>query len=175
MPFIKLTLSASSDGDVTVNSITVEHQGVADDSALVSIVILDESKVQLGLEKPFNVSHRATLTEKLVVKAGTSCTLWIAANMNTALNQGVDKIGRLVVVAIDAGTAPVNGLPISQEKYNELQTGTPKLTPTPSPVAYMGSGLMVGTSAVDRPTGMIIPRGAKRVIFVPNKLINFVV
>ena len=175
VPFIKLTLSASSDGDVTVNSITVEHQGVADDSALVSIVILDESKVQLGLEKPFNVSHRATLTEKLVVKAGTSCTLWIAANMNTALNQGVDKIGRLVVVAIDAGTAPVNGLPISQEKYNELQTGTPKLTPTPSPVAYMGSGLMVGTSAVDRPTGMIIPRGAKRVIFVPNKLINFVV
>lgn len=113
VPFVKVIFQASPDGDITVNTVTVERQGLMDDSAIAGIVLLDENMVQVGLEKTLNASHRAVLTEKFVVKAGQSRTMWVAANMDTDLSQETGQVGRLAVVAVGAGTASVNGLPIS--------------------------------------------------------------
>src|SRR3989344_5717962 len=107
--FAKAVFTASADGDVTVNSVTVERQGLMDDSAISSVIILDENGVQLGLQKTLNASHRAALTEKFVVKAGTSRTMTIAANMDSDLSQETGQVGRMAVVAVDAGTSAVNG------------------------------------------------------------------
>ncbi|OGZ97017.1 MAG: hypothetical protein A2847_02775 [Candidatus Sungbacteria bacterium RIFCSPHIGHO2_01_FULL_50_25] len=112
VPFTKVVLSASADGDITVNSITVERQGLLDDTAIDGVVVLDEAGVQIGLVKTLNASHRATLTEKITVAKGTSKTVMIAANMATDLDQESGQVGRLAVVAVDAGTASVNGLPV---------------------------------------------------------------
>ena len=107
--FAKAVFTASADGDVTVNSVTVERQGLMDDSAISSVIILDENGVQLGLQKTLNASHRAALTEKFVVKAGTSRTMTIAANMDSDLSQETGQVGRMAVVAVDAGSSAVNG------------------------------------------------------------------
>lgn len=109
VPFTKVVFTASSDGDITVNSVTVERQGLLDDSAFAGIVLLDENMVQVGLEKTLNASHRATLTEKFVVKAGQSRTMWVAGNMETDLDQESGQVGRVAVVAVDAGSSTVNG------------------------------------------------------------------
>ncbi len=113
VPFTKVIVSASSDGDVTIKSITVERQGLMDDTAVASVVVLGSDGVQLGLEKTLNASHRATLTEPITVKAGTSQVLTIAVNMDSDLSQEAGQVGRMAVVAVDAGTAAVNGLPVS--------------------------------------------------------------
>ena len=109
VPFTKVVFTASPDGDITVNSVTVERQGLLDDSAFAGIVLLDENMVQVGLEKTLNAAHRAILTEKFVVKAGQSRTMWVAGNMETDLDQESGQVGRVAVVAVDAGTSAVNG------------------------------------------------------------------
>src|SRR3989344_2481395 len=42
VPFTRFTLTAGSDGDVTVNSVTVERQGLATDGNFAGVVLLDE-------------------------------------------------------------------------------------------------------------------------------------
>lgn len=127
VPFTKVTVAASTDGDVVIKSITVERQGLMDDSAIAGVVVLNSEGVQQGLEKTLNASHRAILTEPITVKAGTSHTLTIAANMDTDLSQETGQVGRLAVVAIDAGTAAVSGLPVvgnSMTVNSTLSIGT---------------------------------------------------
>ena len=107
--FTKVTFTASTDGDVTVNSVTVERQGLMADSAVSGVVLLDENGVQIGLARTLNAAHRATLTEKFVVKAGTSRTMTVAVNMDSDLAGETGQVGRMAVVAVDAGSSAVNG------------------------------------------------------------------
>ncbi|MDP3710303.1 MAG: peptidoglycan-binding protein [bacterium] len=110
LPFVKAIFTASSDGDVTVKSVTVERQGMADDDAFDSIVLLDEGNVQIGLSKTLNTLHQVLLNESFVVKAGTSKVMTIGANMLSAAgttNSG--QVAKLSIVKVDAGTTAVNG------------------------------------------------------------------
>lgn len=114
IPATKVTLTASSDGDIQVNGITVERQGFATDASVASVVILDEDGLQIGLSKTFNSNHQAVLNEKILVKAGTTRTLTVAINRPTAAaNAESGNIAKFAVVAVDAGSATVSGsLPI---------------------------------------------------------------
>lgn len=80
LPFTKVRLTASADGDVTVNSLVVERTGLAEDASLSGLLLLDESGVQLGLEKTLNSNHQATIGEAVVVKAGQTKVLTVAGN-----------------------------------------------------------------------------------------------
>lgn len=108
IPATRITLTASADGDVTVKSLTVERQGLADDAAIDSVILLDEENVQIGLSKTLNAVHQATLNEPFMVKAGTTKTYTVAFNRAAAGSLG-GQIAKFAVVAVDAGTSAVNG------------------------------------------------------------------
>lgn len=113
LPFVKAIFTASSDGDVTVKSITVERKGLAADSNFDGILLLDEAGAQIGTSKTLTSEHKVTLNESFVVKAGTSVTMTVAANMVVAGDISAGQIAKLAVVAVDAGTTKVNAsLPI---------------------------------------------------------------
>ncbi len=114
VPATKFTLTAASDGDVKVNTVTVERQGLATDAAFASVVLLDEDGLQIGLSKTLNANHQAILNEPITVKAGTSRTFTIAFNRPSAAgNAESGNIGKLALVAVDAGASAVSGsLPI---------------------------------------------------------------
>lgn len=113
IPFTKIALTASADGDVTVNSVKVERTGLASDSALAAVLLLDSEGNQLGLKKSLNSLHQATVGEDFVVKAGTTEVLTVAANRAAAASLGGQTIA-LTVVDVNTsadlhGTMPVTG------------------------------------------------------------------
>ncbi len=104
IPFTKVNLTASADGDITVNNLTVERKGLGEDAALTGILLLDEKGVQLGLKKTLNSVHQATIGEAIVVKAGQTRTVTVAANRATSGTRGGQTIA-LGVVAVGSSAA----------------------------------------------------------------------
>lgn len=114
LPFVKITLTAANDGDVTVKSLTIRRDGLGDDAVFAGVLLLDEDGTQIGLEKTLNSNHQTSLNQAFVVKKGTSKTLTVAGNMATSLDSYAGQVVKLTVVAVDAGSAAVAGsLPIS--------------------------------------------------------------
>lgn len=113
IPFTRVTFTASADGDVTVNGLTVERTGLANDAVFAGVVLLDESGVQVGLAKTLNSNHQTVLTEPFVVKAGQSRTMTIAGNMASSLSSYAGQVAFLSLVGVNT-SATVNGaLPIT--------------------------------------------------------------
>ncbi len=108
VPALNATFTAANDGDVTIKSILVQRVGQADDSAIDSVVVVDDQGSQIGLSKTLNALHQANLNEPIVVKAGTSKTLTIAFN-RPAAGSNAGQIAKFQIVSIDAGTSTVNG------------------------------------------------------------------
>jgi len=114
LAFTKVTLTASADGDVTVDSIVVERTGLAADAAFSGVVLLDENGTQVGIAKTLNSNHQTTLTEDFVVKAGQSRTMTIAGNMASDNDTRAGQVAGLNVVAVNTsatvnGTFPITG------------------------------------------------------------------
>lgn len=113
IPFTKFTVTAGAT-DVPLTNVTVERVGSSIDSSLDSIVLLDENGVQIGISKTLNSTHRASVGEPIVIKAGTSRTFTIGANRpSTAVANTGGTIVGLDLVAVNT-TASVLGdvLPI---------------------------------------------------------------
>ena len=73
VPFTRVRLTAANDGDVTVNSITVERTGLLSDSALSGIVVIDQDGTQISnVAKTLNANHQAVLNDAFVIPRGTS-------------------------------------------------------------------------------------------------------
>src|SRR3989344_1313952 len=108
VPFTVVNLTASSDGDVTVDSITIERTGLANDDAFAGVALLDDQGTQIGIVKTFNSLHQAALTEDFVVKAGQTKTLVIAGNAQTTQGGNSGQVAYLSVVSV-AANAAVNG------------------------------------------------------------------
>lgn len=112
VPFTRVVLTASNDGDVTVNSLTVERGGLAQDAVFAGVVLLDENGIQIGIAKTLNSNHQALVGDPFVVKAGTSRTITIAGNMASSLSAYAGQVATLKVVGVNT-SATVNGsLPI---------------------------------------------------------------
>ncbi len=124
IPATNITLTASNDGDVVVKNIRVQRQGLADDSAIDSIVLLDAAGNQIGLSKTLNANHEANLNQWFTIPKGTSQTMTIAFNRPAAGSNG-GQVASFAVTAIDAGTAVVSGsLPVigNGQTINETLT-----------------------------------------------------
>ncbi len=124
VPFTKVTLTAGSDGDVTVNSLTVQRTGLATDAAFASIVLLDENGLQIGTSKTFNSNHQTALGEPFVVSRGTSRTLTIAGNMETTAGGYGGQVASLTVVGVNTSATVSGSLPIpgAGQTVNETLT-----------------------------------------------------
>jgi hypothetical protein len=127
VPFTKVTFTAGS-SDVTVNGLVVERVGQSVDAVFDSLILLDETGMQVGLSKNLNSQHQTTLTEPFVVKAGQSRTMTIAGNRSTTSNSahgGMVAALSLVQVNTSAtvsGSFPVTGT--SQTINEGLTIGT---------------------------------------------------
>lgn len=121
VPYTTVVFTASSDGDVTVNSVTAERRGPSTDATFSGVELLDEHMTQLGLSKTLNSAHQAILSEPFVVKAGTSRTMYIGADRTTSGTNGTQASFALVAVST---AARVNGsLPIVGSTYTVNVSG----------------------------------------------------
>ncbi|MCK5021668.1 MAG: peptidoglycan-binding protein [Candidatus Pacebacteria bacterium] len=133
VPFTKVVLTASNDGDIVVNSILIERTGLAQDGAFAGIVLLDEDGIQIGIAKTLNSLHQAKVGEDFTVKAGTSKTITIAANMHTSsMSTYTGQVGSLTVVGVNTSAAVNGTLPIVGTSHT------------------MNSSLTIGTATADR-------------------------
>jgi hypothetical protein len=132
VPFTKVRLTAGSDGPVTVNSITVQRTGLAQDAAFAGVVLVDENGVQIGDAKTFNSNHQATVGVAFTIPAGTSKVVTLAGNMGSSLSSYAGQVASLTVVSVNTNGAVVSGtLPITgvgQTINASLSIGTATLT-----------------------------------------------
>ena len=123
IPFTKVQLTASADGDVTVTGLETERIGLAADAALASVVLLDENGNQLGLKKTLNSDHKATVGESMAVKAGQTRTVTVAANRADFSSYGGQTLA-LRVTKVNT-SAQVNGsLPLTGTTHTINETLT---------------------------------------------------
>lgn len=113
VPYTRVVFTASADGDVTVNSLTVERTGLMADTALAGAVLLDENGNRLGDQKTLNSDHKAVLNEPFVVKAGTSRTMTIAGDMDSDLAGEAGQVGFLALIAVNTAATVTGSLPIT--------------------------------------------------------------
>ncbi len=129
VPFTKINLTASADGDVTVDSIVVQRTGLASDSAFSSLDLIDaDTMLPINTtSKTLNSQHRATFTKDFVVKAGTTKSIILAANMGS-LASYAGETPSLSLVEVNLANGTVNGdLPITgnyQTTNGSISIGT---------------------------------------------------
>lgn len=113
LPFTAFTLTASADGDVLVDSITVERTGLANDAAFAGVVLLDSDMSPItAVAKTLNSTHQAVLTDDFKVPAGTTKTYYLAGNFIADMASYAGQVATLSLVAVNT-TAQVSGaLPI---------------------------------------------------------------
>ena len=112
VPFTKVNLTASADGDVVVNYLTVERTGLAADAAFASVVLLDVDGNQIGLKKTLNSAHQANVGEATTIKAGTTKVVTVAANRGAVGDSYGGQTAAFKVVAVGTAAAINGTLPI---------------------------------------------------------------
>lgn len=111
VPFTRIEFSAPSTKDVTVQSLTVELRGFIDSAAFDGIILIDDQNgIQIGLAKTLNANKQVVLNEPFTIKAGTTRTFTIAANMGLSLASYQGQLAQLALVAVNAGTTSVKGV-----------------------------------------------------------------
>ncbi len=116
IPFTKFTVTASGDGDVTLNSVTVERQGIAQDAAFSGIMLLDEMGNQVGITKTLNSNHQTVVGTAVIVPKGTSKTFTVAANRGSSTGYS-GQVAMFAVVAVNSSAAVNGSLPIVGAAY----------------------------------------------------------
>nr|HPL95806.1 hypothetical protein [bacterium] len=125
--FTKLNFTATG-GDVTVDTMTIQRYGLAQDSNFANVYILaaaDESMV--GNEKTLGSAHTAVVNDDITIANGTTKSYYIAATMHTTLQAG--EVAGLGLSAITVkGSASVSvSLPVtgnSMTMNNTITLGT---------------------------------------------------
>ncbi len=129
IPFTTVVLTAGS-SDVTVNSITVERSGLAQDAVFAGVVLLKSDGTQIGIAKTLNSNHQAMVGEPWVIKAGTSQTVTVAGNMAASLASYAGQVAGLNVVAVNTSASVSGSLPIMGAMHTinaSLTLGTAQL------------------------------------------------
>lgn len=126
VPFTTVVLTAGA-SDVTVNSITVERAGLAQNAVFSGVVLLDSDGTQIGIAKTINSNNQVMVGEPFVVKAGTSKTVTVAGNMNSSLSTYAGQVAALNVVAVNTSATVSGSLPIMGANHTinaSLTTGS---------------------------------------------------
>ena len=113
VPFTKFTVTAGSDGDVILNSVTIERGGLGQDANFSGIVLLNENGLQLGIAKTLNSNHQATVGEAVTIPRGTSKTFTVAGNMASSLGSYAGQVVNISVVGVNTSAAVSGSLPIT--------------------------------------------------------------
>ncbi len=113
VPFTVVNFTAGG-ADITVNSLLVERTGLAADTAITGVVLLDETGAQIGIAKTLNSLHQTLLNTPFVVKAGTTRMMTIAGNAETSVGSLAGQVPYLTLNAVNSTATSVSGiLPIT--------------------------------------------------------------
>lgn len=113
VPFTTIDLTASADGDITVDSVVIERTGASADTSFSSVALIDgDTNVQIGLNQNLNSSHTANVNNDFTVPAGTTKQVILAGNMG-AVNAGQTPSLTLAEINLKNGATVVGSLPIS--------------------------------------------------------------
>jgi hypothetical protein len=129
VPFTTFTLTNTSGAAVTINSITVQRTGLANNAAFAGVELIDQNGLQIGTSRTFDSNNQAQIGTPWTLAAGASMTYTVAGNMQTqAIEQNyAGQVASVAVVGINT-TVPVTGsLPItgaSQTINSSLAIGT---------------------------------------------------
>ncbi|MBU1164162.1 hypothetical protein KKA15_01195 [Patescibacteria group bacterium] len=129
-PFTYVDCTASSDGDITIDSMVIERTGaVAQDGAFASIAVIDRTtNQQIGLNKSLNATHQSTLNDDVTVTAGSTKRLALTGNMTTlalmASYAGEVPSLTLASMTLKAGASLIGTLPITGNYQNLNATVT---------------------------------------------------
>lgn len=115
--FLKLNLTASNAGDVSVNGVTLTHHGLGSSSAVDSVTVYNNG-ARFGNARDVDSNNVAQInfTYPLVVKAGTTETLVVKATMTDTGKHslGLDSAAAVSLASGSAGgTFPVVGNTLS--------------------------------------------------------------
>ena len=127
VPFTTFTLTNNSSAAVTVNSVTVQRTGFANDAVFSGIVLLDQTGAQIGVSSTLNSNHQANIGMSFTLNPGQSGTYTVAGNMAASLSAYSGQIASIQVVAINSTAAVAGSLPItgaSQTINSSLAIGT---------------------------------------------------
>jgi len=117
VPFTNFTVTAGSDGAVTLDSVVVKRVGLAANASWAGVTLLDSNGVQLGTAKTLNSNDQATIGDSVVIPAGQSQTFTVAGNMAADNSARTGQVGGLNVVAVNTSAAVSGSLPISGTEH----------------------------------------------------------
>ncbi len=113
VPFTKFTLTASSNGPVTVSGVVVQRTGLGQNAAFAGVVLVDQDGNQLGTAKSFNSNDQATIGEPVTIPAGQSRTFTVAGNMNSSLASYAGEAPAISVIQVNTSATVSGSLPIT--------------------------------------------------------------
>jgi hypothetical protein len=113
VPFTVFTLTAGSDGPVTISSVTVERTGFADNTNFSGVVLLGPDMEMIGNAKTLNSNNQAKVGKSYTIPAGESRTFTIAGNRPTAAVSTDGQVASLSVVAVNTSATVSGALPIT--------------------------------------------------------------
>lgn len=124
VPFTNFTVTAGSDGDVTMDSVVIKRVGLAANASFAGVVLLDENGVMLGTAKTLNSNDQATIGESVTIPAGTSKTFTVGGNMASDNSARAGQVAGLSVIAVNTSAAVNGSLPIAGVQHTINSTLT---------------------------------------------------
>lgn len=112
VPFTKIDLTASNDGDVTVTGVVVKRQGLGADTAFAGVVLMNADGTLIGIPKTLNSSSQVTVGDTFTISKGTTKTVIIGANMAADTSGDSGETPSFAVVAINTSATVSGPLPI---------------------------------------------------------------
>ncbi|MBP6945828.1 MAG: peptidoglycan-binding protein [Candidatus Pacebacteria bacterium] len=163
VPFTRFTLTAGADGDVVVNGVTVQKDGLGQDAAFAGIVLIDESTgLQLGIAKTLNSNHQTVVGGTFTVAKGTTKTFLLAGNMNSSLTSYVGEAPGIALVAVNTSATVSGSLPIvgaHNTNNNTLTVGSITLNTSNAFASNSNQTKEIGTTAY-KSTGLRLTAGS---------------
>lgn len=112
--FTKVNFTASNDGDVVVDSLTVKRIGPSQDSNFSELILVDAAtNKQIGAEKTLTSEHQVVFTDDFTVTKGTTRSIILAGNMASTLQASEQASLSLTAVAAKSGVVVTGTLPIT--------------------------------------------------------------
>ncbi|TSD05824.1 MAG: cell wall surface anchor family protein [Parcubacteria group bacterium Greene0714_7] len=163
VPFTRFTLTAGADGDVVVNGVTVQKDGLGQDAAFAGIVLIDESTgAQLGIAKTLNSNHQTTVGGTFTVAKGTTKTFLLAGNMASSLSSYAGEAPGIALVAVNTSATVSGSLPIvgaHNTNNSTLTVGSVTLNSSNAFASNSAQAKEIGTTAY-KTTGFRLTAGS---------------
>ena len=113
VPFTKFTLTNNSSSAVTVNGVTVQLAGLAQNAAFAGVTLVDDNNIQYGIAKTLNSNHQAVVGGTFTLNAGETKTFTVAGNMASSLASYAGQVAAFSVVGINSNGTVSGSLPIT--------------------------------------------------------------